>query len=291
MRLITFTESSQTRIGLLRGEDIIDLSQVAPSLPSDMLKFLEAGDAAMLQAIKYIEASAHYFVTDVAIEAPVKRPPKILAIGLNYRAHAEESNMEIPKHPMVFTKQATSANGPYAPIHSPAETQMLDYEGELGVVIGKRCRRVRKEDANRVIAGFCVLNDVSVREWQFLATPPQFTMGNSWDTHNPYGPARVRPDEVDPHNLMLRTFVNGVLRQETSTNDLIFNCYDIIEFLSTAFTLEPGDVIATGTPSGVGISMQPQGTLQLGDKVKVEIDGLGFIENEVIAEPDTAKIQ
>ena len=291
MRLITFTESLQTRIGLLRGEDIIDLSQVAPSLPSDMLKFLEAGDAAMLQAVKYIDASAHYFATGVTIEAPMKRPPKILAIGLNYRAHAEESNMEIPKHPMVFTKQATSANGPYAPIHSPAETQMLDYEGELGVVIGKRCRRVRKEDANRVIAGFCVLNDVSVREWQFLATPPQFTMGKSWDTHNPYGPAIVSPDEVDPHNLMLRTFVNGVLRQETSTNDLIFNCYDIIEFLSTAFTLEPGDVIATGTPSGVGISMQPQGTLQLGDKVKVEIEGLGFIENEVIAEPDTAKIQ
>ena len=290
MRLISFTESSNTRIGLLQGDHIIDLSQVAPSLPSDMLSFLEAGDGAMLQAAKYTSASGHYSALDVVIEAPLARPPKILAIGLNYRAHAEESNMDIPKHPMVFTKQATSANGPYAPIHSPPETQMLDYEGELGVVIGKRCRRVSKQDANRVIAGFCVLNDVSVREWQFLATPPQFTMGKSWDTHNPFGPAIVTPDEVDPHNLMLRTFVNGDLRQETSTSDLIFNCYDIIEFLTTAFTLEPGDVIATGTPSGVGISMQPQGTLKLGDVVKVEIDGLGFIENEVIAEPDTATI-
>ena len=290
MRLISFTESSNTRIGLLQGDHIIDLSQVAPSLPSDMLSFLEAGDGAMLQAAKYTSASGHYSALDVVIEAPLARPPKILAIGLNYRAHAEESNMDIPKHPMVFTKQATSANGPYAPIHSPPETQMLDYEGELGVVIGKRCRRVSKQDANRVIAGFCVLNDVSVREWQFLATPPQFTMGKSWDTHNPFGPAIVTPDEVDPHNLMLHTFVNGDLRQKTSTSDLIFNCYDIIEFLTTAFTLEPGDVIATGTPSGVGISMQPQGTLKLGDVVKVEIDGLGFIENEVIAEPDTAKI-
>ena len=290
MRLISFTESSNTRIGLLQGDHIIDLSQVAPSLPSDMLSFLEAGDGAMLQAAKYTSASGHYSALDVVIEAPLVRPPKILAIGLNYRAHAEESNMDIPKHPMVFTKQATSANGPYAPIHSPPETQMLDYEGELGVVIGKRCRRVSKQDANRVIAGFCVLNDVSVREWQFLATPPQFTMGKSWDTHNPFGPAIVTPDEVDPHNLMLRTFVNGDLRQKTSTSDLIFNCYDIIEFLTTAFTLEPGDVIATGTPSGVGISMQPQGTLKLGDVVKVEIDGLGFIENEVIAEPDTATI-
>ena len=290
MRLISFTESSNTRIGLLQGDHIIDLSQVAPSLPSDMLSFLEAGDGAMLQAAKYTSASGHYSALDVVIEAPLARPPKILAVGLNYRAHAEESNMDIPKHPMVFTKQATSANGPYAPIHSPPETQMLDYEGELGVVIGKRCRRVSKQDANRVIAGFCVLNDVSVREWQFLATPPQFTMGKSWDTHNPFGPAIVTPDEVDPHNLMLRTFVNGDLRQKTSTSDLIFNCYDIIEFLTTAFTLEPGDVIATGTPSGVGISMQPQGTLKLGDVVKVEIDGLGFIENEVIAEPDTATI-
>ncbi len=290
MRLISFTESSNTRIGLLQGDHIIDLSQVAPNLPSDMLSFLEAGDGAMLQAAKYTSASGHYSALDVVIEAPLARPPKILAIGLNYRAHAEESNMDIPKHPMVFTKQATSANGPYAPIHSPPETQMLDYEGELGVVIGKRCRRVSKQDANRVIAGFCVLNDVSVREWQFLATPPQFTMGKSWDTHNPFGPAIVTPDEVDPHNLMLRTFVNGDLRQKTSTSDLIFNCYDIIEFLTTAFTLEPGDVIATGTPSGVGISMQPQGTLELGDVVKVEIDGLGFIENEVIAEPDTATI-
>ena len=290
MRLISFTESLNTRIGLLQGDHIIDLSQVAPSLPSDMLSFLEAGDGAMLQAAKYTSASGHYSALDVVIEAPLARPPKILAIGLNYRAHAEESNMDIPKHPMVFTKQATSANGPYAPIHSPPETQMLDYEGELGVVIGKRCRRVSKQDANRAIAGFCVLNDVSVREWQFLATPPQFTMGKSWDTHNPFGPAIVTPDEVDPHNLILRTFVNGDLRQKTSTSDLIFNCYDIIEFLTTAFTLEPGDVIATGTPSGVGISMQPQGTLKLGDVVKVEIDGLGFIENEVIAEPDTATI-
>ena len=290
MRLISFTESLNTRIGLLQGDHIIDLSQVAPSLPSDMLSFLEAGDGAMLQAAKYTSASGHYSALDVVIEAPLARPPKILAIGLNYRAHAEESKMDIPKHPMVFTKQATSANGPYAPIHSPPETQMLDYEGELGVVIGKRCRRVSKQDANRVIAGFCVLNDVSVREWQFLATPPQFTMGKSWDTHNPFGPAIVTPDEVDPHNLMLRTFVNGDLRQKTSTSDLIFNCYDIIEFLTTAFTLEPGDVIATGTPSGVGISMQPQGTLKLGDVVKVEIDGLGFIENKVIAEPDTATI-
>ena len=291
MRLVTFSESSTTRIGLLRGQQIIDLNALAPSLPTDMLAFLQAGDSAMQEARKHTDATPHFAVSDVAVEAPIARPPKILAIGLNYRAHAEESKMEIPKHPVVFTKQATSATAPYADIHSPSGTDMLDYEGELAVVIGRRCRRVAKADAPKVIAGFCVLNDVSVREWQFLATPPQFTMGKSWDTHCPFGPAIVTAEEVDPHNLMLRTFVNDELRQETNTDDLIFNCYDIIEFLSTAFTLEPGDIIATGTPSGVGAAMQPLGTLQLGDKVKVEIDGLGFIENTVIAEPDTAFIQ
>ena len=291
MKLITFTESSRTRIGLLQGEQIVDLSQAAPALPDDMLTLLEAGDTALQEVAKHADAATHFAAADVVIEAPMRRPPKILAIGLNYQAHAEESNMDIPKYPVVFTKQATSANGPYAPIHSPQETKMLDYEGELGIVIGKRCRRVSKDDASKVIAGFCVLNDVSVREWQFLATPPQFTMGKSWDTHNPFGPAIVTADEVAPQHLMLRTFVNGELRQETNTDDLIFNCYDIIEFLSTAFTLEPGDVIATGTPSGVGAAMQPQATLQIGDIVKVEIEGLGFIENEVIAEPNTAAIQ
>ncbi len=290
MKIVTFTESASTRIGLLKEDQIIDLSQVAPSLPKDMLAFLQEGDAGMREAAQHVETKAHISMADVVIEAPLQRPPKILAIGLNYRAHAEESNMEIPKYPLVFTKQGTSANGPYAPIHSPAETKMLDYEGELAVVIGKRCRRVRKADASKVIAGFCVLNDVSVREWQFLVTPPQFTMGKSWDTHNPFGPAIVTPDEVDPHNLMLRTYVNGDLRQETNTDDLIFNCYDIIEFLSTAFTLEPGDVIATGTPSGVGAAMKPPAPLQVGDSVRVEIEGLGVIENQVILEPDTASI-
>jgi 2-keto-4-pentenoate hydratase/2-oxohepta-3-ene-1,7-dioic acid hydratase in catechol pathway len=290
MKLVTFTESSISRIGLLKEDQIIDLSQVAPSLPKDMLTFLQQGDAAMREAAQHVQAEAQFASKEVMIEAPLIRPPKILAIGLNYRAHAEESNMEIPKYPLVFTKQGTSANGPFAPIHAPRETSMLDYEGELAVVIGKRCRRVSKLDASKVIAGFCVLNDVSVREWQFLVTPPQFTMGKSWDTHNPFGPAIVTPDEVDPHNLMLRTFVNDDLRQETNTDDLIFNCYDIIEFLSTAFTLEPGDVIATGTPSGVGAAMKPPAPLQVGDRVRVEIEGLGAIENPVIAEPDTALI-
>lgn len=290
MKLVTFTESERSRIGLLTGSGVIDLSQAAPELPTQMLSLLQKGDTAMHVVAQQQQAAPHFDLAAVTLQAPIARPPKILAIGLNYRAHAEESKMEIPQYPVVFTKQATSAVGPFDSVHSPAETNLLDYEGELAVVIGKRCRRVSKADAPKVIAGFCVLNDVSVREWQFLAKPPQFTMGKSWDTHSPFGPAIVTPDEVDPHDLMLRTFVNGELRQQSSTNDLIFDCYRIIEFLSTAFTLEPGDVIATGTPSGVGASMQPPATMQVGDRVKVEIEGLGHIENEIVAEPSTSFI-
>jgi 2-keto-4-pentenoate hydratase/2-oxohepta-3-ene-1,7-dioic acid hydratase in catechol pathway len=220
------------------------------------------------------------------LESPILRPGKILAIGLNYRAHAQESGMALPEVPLVFTKQATSINGPYDPVHWSEESKRLDYEGELAIVIGKRCRRVPVDKAANVIAGYCVANDVSVRDWQMRGAPPQFTMGKSWDTHCPLGPAIVTADEVDPHTLQLRTYVNDELRQDTNTNDLIFNCYELVAFLSTAFTLEPGDVIVTGTPSGVGMAMQPPQALVVGDRVRVEIDGLGAIENEIIAEPE-----
>ena len=150
MRLVTFTEAGQTRIGLLKEDYIIDLSQVVPSLPTDMLSFLGLGDTALQTARQQMSATPHYSIKDVFLEAPIRRPPKILAIGLNYRAHALESNMEIPKHPMVFTKQRTSANGPYDPIYSPDETNLLDYEGELAVVIGKQCRRVKIDGLRRV---------------------------------------------------------------------------------------------------------------------------------------------
>tara|TARA_Y100000031_G_scaffold22846_1_gene23965 strand:+ start:25 stop:795 length:771 start_codon:yes stop_codon:yes gene_type:complete len=255
-----------------------------------MIAFLSAGAAAMETARTCTGQNAHFALSDVRLEPPVLRPGKILAIGLNYRAHAEESGAEIPKVPLVFTKQNTSINGPYDPVHWSEDSQMLDYEGELGVVIGKRCRRVPLEHATDVIAGFAVINDVSVRDWQLRGTPPQFTMGKSWDTHCPMGPAIVTPDEVDPHTLQLKTWVNGELRQDTNTNDLIFNCYELIAFLSTAFTLEPGDVIPTGTPSGVGMARKPPSRLAVGDTVKVEIEGIGTIENEIVEEPADATI-
>ena len=164
----------------------------------------------------------------------------------------------------------------------------MDYEGELALVISRNCRRVTQDQAKEVILGFCVANDVSVRDWQMRGTPPSFTMGKSWDSHCPIGPSIVVGEGIDPHNLRLQTWVNGALRQDSRTDDLIFDCYALIEFLSTAFTLEAGDVILTGTPSGVGFAQQPPARLVPGDRVRVEIEGLGAIENEVIVEPEAA---
>lgn len=215
----------------------------------------------------------------------VPYPPKFLAVGLNYADHVAETGREKPQFPVVFNKQRTCTNGPYADVYKPRETDMLDYEGELAFVIGRRCRRVSAAAAPKVIAGYTIVNDVSVRDWQRRA--PTLTLGKSWDTHGPMGPWLVTPDELsDPHNLPIRTYVNGALRQESNTRHLMWNCYQLVEILSTVFTLEPGDVIATGTPAGVGMAMDPPTFLNAGDIVRVEIDGIGHIENRIIDEPE-----
>lgn len=281
MKLATFTHQGNTRVGAVVGNEIADLT--AAGLPATMLALLEGGDAAMAQAKAAIVKAKRLALADVRLEAPIARPPKILAVGLNYRAHAEECGMKIPVVPIIFNKQSTSATGPFDVIHRPKESTDIDYEGELAIVIGKRCRRVSAADARSVVAGYAVANDVSVRDWQLRT--PTMTMGKSWDTHCPFGPWITTIDEVaDPGALDLKTWVNGELRQSANTSDLIFNCDQIVEHLSTAFTLEPGDVIVTGTPSGVGLWMNPQTWLKDGDVVKIEIAGLGTIENRVIDE-------
>ena len=286
MKLVSFTQGGRTRIGALVGEEVVDFSANGASLPHDMLAFLEQGAAAMQQARELCATGgSRLALADVTLEAPIQRPPKILAVGLNYSDHVEETGLETPTVPMIFNKQSTAVTGPYGDIHRPKDSEQLDYEGELGIVIGTRCRRVPKEQAAGVIAGYTVVNDVSVRDWQFRSATT--TMGKSWDTHCPLGPAIVTTDEVpDPHVLELRTWVNGELRQHSNTKYLIFNCFDIIEHLSTAFTLEPGDVIPTGTPSGVALGMDPRVWLKPGDVVRIAIEQVGEIENRVVAEPE-----
>ena len=282
MQLVTFSDSKGTRIGLLEGQEIVDLA--AESLPQDMLGLLEAGSAALDAASSAAGSSPRIPLADVRLEAPIARPPKILAVGLNYADHVAETGRDIPTIPLIFNKQSTSVTGPFDPIERPRVSTTLDYEGELGLVIGKRCRHVPKARAHEVIAGYTVVDDVSVRDWQLRSQT--MTMGKSFDTHCPFGPAIVTADELgDPHGLELSTFVNGERRQHSNTKELIFDCFDLIEHLSTAFTLEPGDLISTGTCGGVALAMKPPAWLVPGDVVRVEIAGLGAIENTVIDEP------
>jgi 2-keto-4-pentenoate hydratase/2-oxohepta-3-ene-1,7-dioic acid hydratase in catechol pathway len=279
MRLVSFTSQGALRWGRLEGDAVIDLSTAA--LPKSVLALLEAGDAALAAARN--ASGPRLALADLRLHAPVLRPPKILGIGLNYADHARETNQKAPEVPLVFNKQVTATSGPFDPIVRPRVSHHLDYEGELGFVIGRRCRHVPRASARDVIAGFVVVNDVSVRDWQ--RRTPTMTMGKSFDTHCPFGPALVTRDEVaDESALELSTWVNGERRQHSNTNQLIFDCAALIEHLSTAFTLEPGDLVSTGTPAGVAVAMSPPKWLVPGDVVRVEIAGLGAIENRVVDE-------
>jgi 2-keto-4-pentenoate hydratase/2-oxohepta-3-ene-1,7-dioic acid hydratase in catechol pathway len=276
MKLVSFTDNGSTRAGVLdaSGELVTDLT-----VP--MIGLLSSGDlaqaaAALLAGAKTIPAAK------VTLNAPVPRPGKALAIGLNYRDHAEESGQQIPKYPVVFAKVSTCITGPGAPIERPLASVAVDWEAELCFVIGRRGRHIPAADAMRHVAGFMCGNDVSVRDWQFHN--PTWVMGKGFDTHGPTGPWLVTSDEVDPRNLDIKCLVNGALMQSSNTSQLIFDIPAIIEYLSTAFTLEPGDVVFTGTPAGVGISRKPPVFLKAGDVVRVEIDGLGALENHVVDE-------
>jgi 2-keto-4-pentenoate hydratase/2-oxohepta-3-ene-1,7-dioic acid hydratase in catechol pathway len=287
MKLCTFEHDREARLGVVGDAGVVDLAAEAPELPREMSALLAAGGAALRAAADAAaRARTRLPLASLRLLAPILRPPKFLAVGLNYADHVAEAGLEAPKLPTVFNKQSTCVAGPRDPIHMPRVSSALDYEGELGFVIGRRCRHVPRARAHEVIAGYLVVDDVTVRDWQLRI--PTWTMGKSFDTHGPLGPWLTTADEVgDPHGLRLRTWVNGELRQDSSTKHLIFDCFALVEHLSTAFTLEPGDVISTGTPGGVGIALKPPKLLKVGDVVKVEIEGLGALENTVIPEPAT----
>ena len=285
MKLATFTYQAVTRIGVVAGNAMVDLAAEAPDLPREMTAFLAAGRDAIERARKAAGHSTRRIPLDqLRLEAPVLRPPEFLAIGLNYADHAAETGTKAPEFPIFFNKQISCVTGPYDPIHLPRVSSMLDYEGELGFVIGRRCRHVPRDRAHEVIAGYVVVHDVSVRDWQFRSQT--MTLGKSFDTHGPMGPWIVTPDEAgDPHQLELRTWVNGELRQHSNTKNLIFDCFAQIETLSTVFTLQPGMVVSTGTPGGVAVAMKPPRFLKTGDVVRIEVERVGHLENRVIDEP------
>ncbi len=250
MKLVTYSNSDTPAIGAFLKDSICPFTNDS-SLPNEMKAFLEGGEVNMNKATDLLEKAENLIPVDsVTLLSPILNPQKILAIGLNYADHVKESGMETPKIPMVFNKQSSSVTGHNGVIHLPRASEALDYEAEMAFVIGKQCRHVSKDEAASVIAGITICNDVSVRDWQLAV--PTFTMGKSFDTHCPLGPCLVTMDEIgDPHNLDIKLFLNGEEKQNSNTKELVFNCYDLIEHLSTAFTLMPGDVVPTGTPGGV----------------------------------------
>ncbi len=285
MKLVTFSHNNLSRVGAVIDDVVIDSLSNA-NIPNNMIDFLSAGPQALLAMQALIDSGLGRFdLADVKLNAPVPRPGKYLGISLNYDDHIAETGAEQPKYPSFFTKQSSCviAHGDF--IHQPKVSDKLDYEGELAFVIGKRCRHVPIDKAHQVIAGFTIANDVSIRDWQ--ARSATMMIGKSFDTCGPLGPWIVTPDElVDPHHLSIKTWIDDELRQDGNTQQMIFNCYDMIAYLSQAMTLEPGDVITTGTPSGVGVKMYPRGYMKPGQTVRIEIEGIGTLSNVVIAEPE-----
>jgi 2-keto-4-pentenoate hydratase/2-oxohepta-3-ene-1,7-dioic acid hydratase in catechol pathway len=283
MKLLRFVDRAGTpALGALVDGGVAPLSALAPEYAQ--MRQIAAADREALQRLSDRVAGARpeFALADAELLAPIERPGKYLAIGMNYGAHAKEAEklgVTVSKHQTWFNKQTTCIVGPYAQI-DPGVTERLDYEVELGVVIGAPAKGVSEADAHRHVFGYFVANDVSARDWQFHS--PTFTMGKSFDTHGPIGPWIVTADEIpDPHSLDLRCLVNGEQRQSSNTSKLIHNIWQQIAYLSTAFTLETGDLLATGTPEGVGVGMDPPRFLTSGDVVRCEVDGIGAIENRV----------
>ncbi|MBI4006405.1 MAG: fumarylacetoacetate hydrolase family protein [Gammaproteobacteria bacterium] len=287
MKLATFLYKQKSLIGAVVYDQVVPFD-LQGSL--NMMQFLGGGPNQQKQLQEKIDSGKDRIdLADVKLQASIQRPGKFFGVGLNYADHIAETGLEKPEYPTFFNKQSTCVIGPGQAIHRPRVSEKLDYEGELGLVIGRRCRHVTRKQAKEVIAGYLVCNDVSVRDWQMRSHT--WTLGKSFDTHGPIGPWIVTPDEIgDPHNLFIKTWVNADLRQSSNTKNLIFDCYYLVEYLSTVMTLEPGDIIATGTSSGVGVKMNPRGYMKPGDTVRVEIEKIGVLENPVIEEPDNTSI-
>ena len=283
MKLCRFaSDAGAPALGVVEGEEVVDLSSSeAPAEPAAAL-----GELGRARLEEMAEAAPRLALADLTLLAPAT-PRKYLAIALNYRDHIAEMGMEAPEVPVFFNKQVTCVVGPGADVHMPKVSAFLDYEAELAIVIGKRCRHVPAERAHEVIAGYTCANDLSVRDWQGRAQT--MTIGKSFDTHGPLGPWLITADELgDPNDLAIRCTVNDELRQDARTSEMVFDCFQQVSHLSEAFTLEPGDVIATGTPSGVGLGRQPvrDNLLHVGETVRVEIEGIGELVNTVVEEPD-----
>jgi acylpyruvate hydrolase len=314
MKLVTFSHRGVQRVGLLERERVIDVNRVYAALlaqrgdpragamadalvPADMIGILESDEralAALREAEGYVREGLGageqaeglmrdgvvFTLSEVVLRAPIPRPGKLILLGLNYRDHAEETGQKIPEVPTLFSKYHNSIIGPGAAILIPNATEQIDYEAEFAFVIGRRGHQIPRERALDYVAGYTIINDVSARDYQFVTS--QWMVGKTFDTHCPMGPALVLKDEIpDPHTLDISLSIAGEVLQTSNTSQLIFKIPETVEYLSQVMTLEPGDVIATGTPAGVGFTRKPPRWLRAGETVRVEITGLGVLENPV----------
>lgn len=317
MRLLTFEAAGRSRLGAEWQGRIVDLQNVAAlsevvqygaaavadltqRFPSDMLGYLQGGTAtrsiaesalAWLDGLpaEIVESLAGqsallYREEQVRRRAPITRPGKIICIGLNYRDHAEESGLPVPKEPVLFCKYSNTVIGPGDPIILPPDSEEVDYEAELVFVIGKTAHNVPEAEAMDYVAGYTVGHDVSARDYQIKRGGGQWMAGKTWDTFAPMGPVLVTADDnIDPHNLPIRAVVNGEVLQNSNTNQFIFTIPQAVAYISRIITLEPGDVLFTGTPPGVGFARKPPVFLKAGDEVEIQIDGIGSLKNPVQA--------
>lgn len=287
MKLYSFEFQGKKRIGAERSGSLVDLQAADPSLPADMLELLRAGEPALQKAKAAVVAAKQGAIrkmSEVVLLAPVPRPGKILCSGINYRGHLEEEpGATLPEEPFFFSKLPSAVVGPGQPIVHPRGTKQMDYEVELAVVIGRKMRNTPEGEIMAGIAGYTILHDVSARDVQLK--DHQITLGKNFDTFAPIGPCLVTKDEIpDPGQLKLRTYLNGKIMQDASTTDWVFPLTFLLSSLTHVMTLEPGDVVSTGCPAGVGLFRSPQVFLQPGDKVALEIEGIGRLENSVVAE-------
>lgn len=287
MRYVTFENKGESRLGALSANEIIDIQKAVPTVPNTMRELIAAdanvhGDIA--KAIVKAPDDARQALADCHLLPPVTDPGKIICLGLNYADHAIEGGHAIPDYPAIFLRSNTSIIGPNDPMILPNCSEQLDWEAELTIVIGKRCRHVRKADAADVIFGYTAFNDGSVREYQRLSA--QWTAGKNFDGTGAVGPCIVTADELPDaaHGLKIQTRLNGNIMQASNTEQMIFDAFRTVEILSEIMTLEPGDLIAMGTPSGVGHARRPQVWMKAGDRVEVEIEGIGMLSNPIVAE-------
>jgi acylpyruvate hydrolase len=310
MKIINYRHGEIVRAGCIVGENVVDLNkayvqllkakgypraeQLAAALvPSNTIELIEGGEKSFEEAYKAVDfALANGIVinrSDVKIEAPILKPNKIICVGHNYREHILEMKRELPEYPVIFAKFNNTIIGPEDDIPLPPITEQLDYEAEFAFVIGKRARNVSQADALDYVAGYTIVNDVTARDLQRRTL--QWLQGKTLDGSAPMGPWLVTKDEIpDPHSLEIVLTVNGEERQRSNTKNLVFNVHYLVEFLSHIMTLEPGDVVCTGTPGGVGVARNPQVFLQDGDVVRIEVEKIGVLENRIKAVSNAVEV-